>query len=144
MAAKLNRASDWKPMGLLLADKACLSNQSCYIIHCLLNADDNPTGGSLKLKTESSTVHTRMVNAKTFGCNSRMGDSEGDSRDTIVDCWKEAPVEEMLEATSNCTFERALKRGREGFIVAFAVTGIEYWVLSKIWDDPTIIGHQPR
>ena len=71
-----------------------------------------------------------MVNAKTFGCNSRMGDFAGDSRDTIVDCWKEAPVEEMLEATINCNFERALKRGREGFIVAFAVTGIEYWVLS--------------
>ena len=73
-----------------------------------------------------------------------MGDSEGDSRDTIADCWKEALVEEMLHATNKCTFERALKRGREGFIVAFAVTGIEYWVLSKIWDDPTIIGHQPR
>ena len=72
-------------MGLFLADKACLSNQSCYIIHCLLNADDNPTDGSLKLKTESSTVHTRMVNAKIFGCNSRMGDFVGDSRDTIVE-----------------------------------------------------------
>ena len=34
MAAKLNRARDWKLMGLFLADKACLSNQSCYIIHC--------------------------------------------------------------------------------------------------------------
>ena len=60
-------------------------------------------------------MHTRMVNAKTFGCNSRMGDFVDDSRDTIVDCWKEAPDEEMLEATINCTFERALKRGREGF-----------------------------
>ena len=110
MAAKLNRARDCKPMGLFLADKACLSNQSCYIIHRLLNADDNPVDGSLRLKTESLTVHTRMVNAKTFGCNSRMEDSEGDSRDTIVDCWKEAPVEEMPEATNNCTFERALKR----------------------------------
>ena len=114
MAAKLNRARDWEPMGLFLADKASLSNQSCYIIHCLLNADDNPMDGSLRLETESSTVHTRMVNAKTFGCNSRMEDFEGDSRDTIVDCWNEAHVEKMLEATNSCTFDRALRRGREG------------------------------
>ena len=83
MASKLNRARDWKPMGIFLADKASQSNQSCYIIHCLLNADDNPMDGSLRLQTESSTVHTRMVNAKTFGCNSRMGDLGLSSWETV-------------------------------------------------------------
>ena len=87
----------------------------------------------------SSTVKTRIVNRKTFGFNSHSGDFEGDSRNTIKECWQQASAERMTDALNKLEIGKALNGDRMKFLDKAAITGVDFWVLSSIWYEHQLI-----